>query len=260
MPWQKVITLGRRSKGCHLVTDEILPQISEGLRQTPVGILHLFIQHTSAALTVNENYDPDVRKDMSMALDQIVPESMPWLHTDEGPECVHGPMKRDGDHNCSVSHTKTSLIGPSLHIPITNNRLNLGTWQGMPHTAVELVPQDMRVKGRYPGHSLLLRHDLVVNTESHEPDIIDSDSRGNAPQESPSDVVDTTQLQFLRLFIVFAFIYGPCRVPVPACHHPVFALIIQCKHGQVEDDSNGDNDRSCMRRGRDNSRPAQKIN
>ncbi|KDN32989.1 hypothetical protein RSAG8_13923, partial [Rhizoctonia solani AG-8 WAC10335] len=84
MPWQKTITLLQRSKGCHLVTDEILPQISEGLRQTPIGILHLFIQHTSAALTVNENYDPDVRKDMSMALDRIVPESMPWLHTDEG--------------------------------------------------------------------------------------------------------------------------------------------------------------------------------
>ncbi|CAE6524706.1 unnamed protein product [Rhizoctonia solani] len=62
MPWQKVITLARRSKGCHLVTDEILAQLSEGLSQTPVGILHLFIQHTSAALTVNENYDPDVRK------------------------------------------------------------------------------------------------------------------------------------------------------------------------------------------------------
>ncbi|KAG8682842.1 hypothetical protein FRC09_016495, partial [Ceratobasidium sp. 395] len=85
MVWQKVITLSRRAKGCHLVTNEIVPQISEGLAQTPVGILHLFIQHTSAALTVNENYDPDVRTDMTMALDRIVPESMPWLHTDEGP-------------------------------------------------------------------------------------------------------------------------------------------------------------------------------
>ncbi|CAE6453894.1 unnamed protein product [Rhizoctonia solani] len=103
MPWQKTITLLQRSKGCHLVTDEILPQISEGLRQTPIGILHLFIQHTSAALTVNENYDPGgstrrsngyhtngyfkiLVRDMSMALDRIVPESMPWLHTDEGPD------------------------------------------------------------------------------------------------------------------------------------------------------------------------------
>ncbi|QRW01678.1 hypothetical protein RhiLY_00675 [Ceratobasidium sp. AG-Ba] len=86
MPWQKTITLSRRSKGCHLVTDEVTSQIQDGLKQTPVGVLHLFIQHTSAALTVNENYDPDVRKDMTMALDQIVPESMPWLHTDEGPD------------------------------------------------------------------------------------------------------------------------------------------------------------------------------
>ncbi|CAE6357656.1 UPF0047 protein [Rhizoctonia solani] len=132
MPWQKTITLSQRSKGCHLVTDEILPQISEGLRQTPIGILHLFIQHTSAALTVNENYDPDVRKDMSMALDRIVPESMPWLHTDEGPDD-------------SVSHTKTSLIGPSLHIPITNNRLNLGTWQGIYLAEFRHAPHTRRV-------------------------------------------------------------------------------------------------------------------
>jgi len=102
----------------HLVTEEITSQIREGLQQTPIGILHLFIQHTSAAITVNENYDSDVRKDMNMALDRIVPESLPWLHTDEGPDD-------------SVSHTKTSLIGPSIQIPITDGRLNLGTWQGI---------------------------------------------------------------------------------------------------------------------------------
>jgi len=67
---------------------------------------------------VNENYDRDVRKDMDMALDRIVPESLPWLHTDEGPDD-------------SVSHTKTSLIGPSIQIPITDGKLNLGTWQGI---------------------------------------------------------------------------------------------------------------------------------
>ncbi|CAE6391186.1 unnamed protein product [Rhizoctonia solani] len=150
MPWQKVITLERRSKGCHLVTDEILPQISEGLKQTPsfeVGILHLFIQHTSAALTVNENYDPDVRTDMSMALDRIVPESMPWLHTDEGPDATESMdlPKHTTDHYYSVSHTKTSLIGPSLHIPITNNRLNLGTWQGIYLAEFRHAPHSRRV-------------------------------------------------------------------------------------------------------------------
>jgi len=100
------------------VTDVITSQIEDGLKSTPIGILHLFIQHTSAAITVNENYDSDVRKDMSMALDRIVPESFPWAHVDEGPDD-------------SVSHTKTSIIGPSIQIPITDGKLNLGTWQGI---------------------------------------------------------------------------------------------------------------------------------
>jgi len=102
----------------HLITDTVTSQIQDGLRETPIGILHLFIQHTSAAITVNENYDSDVRRDMNMALDRIVPESFPWAHVDEGPDD-------------SVSHTKTSIIGPSIQIPITNGKLNLGTWQGI---------------------------------------------------------------------------------------------------------------------------------
>jgi len=118
MPWQKTFSLRPRSKGCHLVTDEINAAIAQGLRGVSIGILHIFIQHTSAALTVNENADPDVRRDMSMALDTIVPEELPWLHVDEG---------RDD----SVSHTKATLVGPSIQIPITNGRLNLGTWQGI---------------------------------------------------------------------------------------------------------------------------------
>ncbi|KAF8527977.1 hypothetical protein BU17DRAFT_73642 [Hysterangium stoloniferum] len=112
MPWQKSFSLSKRSKGVHLVTDEVAQHITEGLQNTKIGILYLFIQHTSAALTINENYDPD----MSMCLDKLVPESMPWLHTDEGPD---------------VSHVKTALIGTSLQIPITDGRLNLGTWQGI---------------------------------------------------------------------------------------------------------------------------------
>lgn len=117
-PWQKEFTLSRRSKGCHLVTEEVMGHIEEGLRDVQIGMLFLFIQHTSAALTINENCDPDVRKDMSMALDRIVPEGWAWRHTDEGPED-------------SVSHTKTSVIGASVQIPITRGRLNLGTWQGI---------------------------------------------------------------------------------------------------------------------------------
>ncbi|KIM33010.1 hypothetical protein M408DRAFT_326682 [Serendipita vermifera MAFF 305830] len=118
MPFQKTFTLGNHRKGCHLVTQEVVSAIDEGLRNTPIGILHLFIKHTSAAITVNENCDPDVRTDMDMALDKIVPEDQAWLHTDEGPDD-------------SVSHTKSSLIGTSISIPITNGRLALGTWQGI---------------------------------------------------------------------------------------------------------------------------------
>ncbi|KAI0673526.1 hypothetical protein C8Q78DRAFT_630539 [Trametes maxima] len=130
MGWQKTFTLARRSKGCHLVTDEVLTNIEAGLRGVQVGVLYLFIQHTSAALTINENYDRDVRKDMDMALDTIVPENLNWQHTDEGPE---------------ASHTKTSLIGASLCIPITDGRLNLGTWQGIYLTEFRHAPHTRRI-------------------------------------------------------------------------------------------------------------------
>ncbi|KAG1899122.1 uncharacterized protein F5891DRAFT_1039748 [Suillus fuscotomentosus] len=112
MGWQKTFSLSQRSKGCHLVTDEVYAHITPGIKDVKVGMLFLFIQHTSAALTINENYD----RDMDMALDNIVPESLNWMHTDEGPD---------------VSHTKTSLIGATISIPITDGRLNLGTWQGI---------------------------------------------------------------------------------------------------------------------------------
>ncbi|KAJ3800466.1 hypothetical protein GGU11DRAFT_772980 [Lentinula aff. detonsa] len=118
MGWQQTFTLGRRSKGCHLITEEVCSQIQSGLKDVQVGMLFLFVKHTSCALTLNENYDPDVRKDMDMALDRIVPESLDWLHTDEGPDD-------------SVSHTKSSLVGSTVSIPITNGSLNLGTWQGI---------------------------------------------------------------------------------------------------------------------------------
>ncbi|KAJ4484028.1 hypothetical protein C8R41DRAFT_840233 [Lentinula lateritia] len=118
MGWQRTFLLGRRSKGCHLITDEVSSQIEAGLKDVQVGMLFLFVKHTSCALTLNENWDPDVRRDMDMALDCVVPESLDWLHTDEGPDD-------------SVSHTKSSLVGSTISIPITNGSLNLGTWQGI---------------------------------------------------------------------------------------------------------------------------------
>lgn len=132
MPFQTTFNLAKRPKGCHLVTDEIVKNIQDGLKGCQIGVAHLFIQHTSAALSINENYDPDVRKDMDMALDHIVPEHLKWRHTDEGPDD-------------SVSHTKSSLIGASISIPITKGQLNLGTWQGIYLTEFRHAPHSRRV-------------------------------------------------------------------------------------------------------------------
>ncbi|KAF8912754.1 hypothetical protein CPB84DRAFT_457714 [Gymnopilus junonius] len=132
MGWQHTFTLSQRDKGCHLVTDEVLAQIRPGLEGVKVGMLYLFIQHTSAALTINENSDKDVRRDMDMALDHIIPETLNWRHTDEGPDD-------------SVSHTKSSLVGSSITIPITDGSLNLGTWQGIYLTEFRHLPRGRRI-------------------------------------------------------------------------------------------------------------------
>ncbi|KAF8168008.1 hypothetical protein B0H34DRAFT_645622 [Crassisporium funariophilum] len=126
MGWQHTFTLAKRAKGCHLVTDEVVGHIRPGLE----GVKASVIQHTSAALTVNENYD----RDMDMALDNIVPESLDWQHTDEGPECV-----------TSFSHTKASLVGSSISIPVTDGKLNLGTWQGIYLTEFRHLAHTRRV-------------------------------------------------------------------------------------------------------------------
>ena len=113
---QKEIVLRPRERGIHLVTNEILQELPP---LPEVGLLNLFIKHTSAALSVNENADPDVREDMEYILDRLVPDVDPnYIHTAEGPDDAS-------------SHTKTSIIGPSITIPITRGRLNLGTWQGI---------------------------------------------------------------------------------------------------------------------------------
>ena len=115
--WQQVeFTLRPRKNGFHLVTDEI---ISHLLTLPKVGLLNLFIKHTSAALTINENADPDVRVDMKSIFDRLVKEREPYyIHTMEGDDDM-------------PAHAKASIIGSSLTISITNGRLNLGTWQGI---------------------------------------------------------------------------------------------------------------------------------
>ncbi|KAF8898642.1 hypothetical protein BD779DRAFT_1431809 [Infundibulicybe gibba] len=138
MGWQKTFVLSQRSKGCHLVTDEVLAHIQPGLQDVQAGMLFLFIQHTSAALTINENYDRVPPLDMDMALDAIVPETLQWRHTDEGPESVYSRLY-------SVSHTKASLIGSSISIPVTNGRLALGTWQGIYLTEFRHAPHIRRI-------------------------------------------------------------------------------------------------------------------
>lgn len=113
---QKEIMLRPRQRGIHLITNEILQELPP---LPNIGLLNLFIKHTSAGLSVNENADPDVRVDMEYILDKLVPDIDPnYIHTDEGPDDAS-------------SHTKTTIIGSSLSIPITRGRLNLGTWQGI---------------------------------------------------------------------------------------------------------------------------------
>ncbi|KAL1929189.1 hypothetical protein VTP01DRAFT_2248 [Rhizomucor pusillus] len=117
MSWyQKQIRLNPRGKGCHLVHNEIVNQVPE-IKNYKIGMANIFLQHTSASLMLNENADPDVRRDMDMGLDRIVPETFPYIHTMEGPDDMPG-------------HLKSGIIGTSLNIPITNGRLNTGTWQG----------------------------------------------------------------------------------------------------------------------------------
>ncbi|MDY4334043.1 secondary thiamine-phosphate synthase enzyme YjbQ [Pectobacterium brasiliense] len=115
---QYEIRLKPKVRGFHLVTDEILAQVT-GLRQINVGLMQVFIKHTSAALTINENADPTVRQDFESFFNRLVPEDEPYYrHTYEGSDDM-------------PAHLKGSLLGNSLTIPITNGRLNIGTWQGI---------------------------------------------------------------------------------------------------------------------------------
>ncbi len=118
MWFQETIELRPRGRGFHLVTDEILRGLPH-LAQIQTGLCHLFIQHTSASLAVNENADPDVRVDLESFVNRMAPENAPYFrHTTEGPDDM-------------PAHIKAVLIGPSLSLPIRGGRLNLGTWQGI---------------------------------------------------------------------------------------------------------------------------------
>jgi len=116
--FQKEIVLEQRGRGFHLVTDEVVIQLPE-LKNIKTGLMHILIKHTSASITLNENFDPDVRSDMEKYFNRTVKENEPWYeHNSEGPDDM-------------PAHIKSTLIGSSLTIPITNGKLNLGTWQGI---------------------------------------------------------------------------------------------------------------------------------
>ena len=118
MWYQREIKLAARKRGFHLITAEILDQL-EDLQSFRIGLLHLFIQHSSASLCINENADPDVRHDVEAHFNHYIPENAPYyLHTLEGSDDM-------------PAHIKSITVGESVSIPISNGRLNLGTWQGI---------------------------------------------------------------------------------------------------------------------------------
>jgi|TARA_B110000263_G_scaffold136764_1_gene118653 secondary thiamine-phosphate synthase enzyme len=118
MIWvQRKMMIPAQARGFHLITS-LIEQETEELGQINIGLLHVFIQHTSASLTINENADPDVQVDLESSINAIAPENFPYIHTMEGPDDM-------------PAHVKASLLGASVSVPIHNGRLLLGTWQGI---------------------------------------------------------------------------------------------------------------------------------
>jgi secondary thiamine-phosphate synthase enzyme len=118
MIWlQRSLKLAPHRRGFHLITRDIIGALPE-LARIQVGLLHVFIQHTSASLSINENADPDVPADLESSFNAIAPEDFAYVHTLEGPDDM-------------PAHVKNSLIGCSLSIPISDGKLLLGTWQGI---------------------------------------------------------------------------------------------------------------------------------
>lgn len=118
MPWtQRTLELPPLSRGFHLITravEQTLPELGD----INAGLLHMFLLHTSASLTINENADPDVQVDLESSMNSIAPEDFPYIHTCEGPDDM-------------PAHVKSSLLGCSLTVPVSGGRLALGTWQGI---------------------------------------------------------------------------------------------------------------------------------
>src|SRR5690606_5614478 len=147
--WKQIdITLRARPRGFHLVTDEILAALPD-LAGFEVGLLHLFLQHTSAALSVNENADPTVRADFERWFNRVIPDGAAYFrHDDEGDDDM-------------PAHLKSSLLGCQLSIPIAEGRLRLGTWQGIylcehrdqggPRRLVATIHGEGRAAPRRPG-------------------------------------------------------------------------------------------------------------
>ncbi len=118
MPWiRRTIQLTARPRGFHLITRDVVEALPE-LRECSVGLLHVFIQHTSASIAINENADPDVPADLESSLNSIAPEDFPYRHTVEGPDDM-------------PAHVKCLLIGSSISVPVERGELALGTWQGI---------------------------------------------------------------------------------------------------------------------------------
>ena len=118
MAWfQHELTLPPMRRGFHLITERVVAGIPE-LASLKAGLLHVFILHTSASVSINENADPDVPVDLESSFNAIAPEDFPYQHTCEGPDDM-------------PAHVKASLLGSSLSIPVRNGRLVLGTWQGI---------------------------------------------------------------------------------------------------------------------------------
>lgn len=116
--FQTEIQLPAHPRGFHLITSQVVKSLT-GIREIQTGQLHVFIKHTSASLTINENADPTVRGDFERHFNKMVPENAPYYqHDTEGPDDM-------------PAHIKSSLMGSSVTIPITNGQLNLGTWQGI---------------------------------------------------------------------------------------------------------------------------------
>ena len=132
MAWQqRIIRLTPRSRGFHLITHE-LEQALAHMEKPQVGLLHLFLQHTSASLSINENADPDVPYDLEMAFRKVAPEDLPYRHTCEGPDDM-------------PAHIKSSLTNNQITLTIKKGKLVLGTWQGLYLFEHRLAPHSRKI-------------------------------------------------------------------------------------------------------------------